>query len=85
MVRRRAWIEDHPPQFNTEGKRRAAASIGGRLRPRLSFQLWMIKTFQPEKYKELERRAFEADKSADRAAVAKETEEKRKDFEEVIK
>lgn len=80
MVLRRQWVSEHPPQFNRTSKQRAAAAMGGRLRPRLSFQLWLIRTFQPERWKELERRARQGEKSAEREAEAREADLAREAF-----
>lgn len=83
MVLRKAWKSDHPPQFNRSKKRLAAAALGGRLRPRMSFGLWKIKTFQPERYAELEKLARGDEKQADKELEQHATAEARSTFEEV--
>lgn len=81
IVLRRQWKADHPPQFN---RSRRVLALGRPVRPRMSFALWMIKTFQPERYRHLEslalRRASEKNgKELEAHAAA----EERKTFEEV--
>lgn len=53
MILRKMWREDEPARFNVVNKERAAAQLGGKLRPRLPFQLWCLKTFRPAVYKRL--------------------------------
>lgn len=80
IIRRRAWISDHPPQFNRTNKERAAYQFGGKLRPRLSFQLWMIKTFEPERYAEMERIARGEEKKAEKDQEQRDAKEARENF-----
>lgn len=80
IVRRRAWIEENPPQF---GRSRRVEALGLKVRPRFSFQLWMIKTFQPERYAEMERIARGEDKKVEKESTQRAADEAREKFEEV--
>lgn len=59
MILRRQWREDEPAHFNRASKARAAAMLGGKLRPRLPFQLWCLKTLRPAIYAKLMAKALD--------------------------
>lgn len=58
MILRRQWRDDEPAHFNRSNKARAAAMLGGKLRPRLPFQLWCLKTRRPAIYAQLMAKAL---------------------------
>lgn len=81
IVLRREWISQHPPQFN---RTRRVEALGLKVRPRLTFAMWMIKTFQPERWAELERIARGEEKKAEKETAQRAADEAREKFEEVI-
>lgn len=86
IVLRRERMEQHPPQFNrTARARRLELQISKRIRPRMTFGLWMLKTFFPARYAELEARALgDQAKKVEKQTEQRDADEARQKFAEVV-
>lgn len=74
MVLRKTWKDGHPAQFN---RSRRVLALGRPVRPRLSFGLWKLKTFHPERYAELVKLANRDAKKAEKELEQHATDEAR--------
>lgn len=59
IVLRNMWKSDHPAVFGQTPKGLKKYTVPVYRKPRVSFDLWLLKTFRPKLYKRLEKLALE--------------------------